>query len=153
QWSPHSFTDTDVNTGILETFHSAENFMMAAKARCARDDTTRDQILRETDPREAKKLGRTSLRFGGPNGVPFSKWEDEREDVVRAGNLLKFGQNPDAANYLRSTGNKILVEGSPYDNVWGCGISFTDARIQNPRNWTGENKLGNILMEVREFLP
>lgn len=58
QWSPHSFTDTDVDTGVLETFHTAENFMMAAKARCARDETTRDQILRETDSREVKKLTR-----------------------------------------------------------------------------------------------
>lgn len=154
QWSPHSFTDRDVRTGVLETFHTAENFMMAAKARCARDERKRSQILRETDPHEVKKLGgKNSLRFGGPNGVPFSKWEDIREDVVRAGNLLKFGQNQDAANYLKSTGNKILVEGSPYDNVWGCGIRFTDALIQNPRNWTGQNKLGKILMEVRDLLP
>ncbi|CAM9105647.1 unnamed protein product, partial [Ectocarpus sp. 12 AP-2014] len=152
QWSKHSFTDTNVDTGVVETFHTAEHFMMAAKAKCARDDAKRDQILRDPDPRNAKAVGRR-LIFGRTNGVPFSDWEDIREDVVRAASFLKFGQNPDAANYLRNTRNKILVEGSPYDTVWGCGISFTDRRIQNTQNWTGENKLGNILMEVREFLP
>ena len=153
QWSAHSFTDTDVVTNKIETFHTAENFMMAAKARCAGDENIRNQILHETNPREAKRLGRGLTFVPGPNG--FQKWVDQRENVVRAGNLLKFGQNPAAANYLKGTGDMILVEGSPSDDVWGCGcgITYKDPRIQNLQNWNGANKLGKILMEVRGLLP
>lgn len=66
--------------------------------------------------------------------------------------MLKFGQNNDAANYLKGTGDKILVEGSEFDAVWGCGINYQDPKIQNKQNWTGQNKLGDVLMMVRDFI-
>ncbi|CAN0553444.1 unnamed protein product [Ectocarpus sp. 12 AP-2014] len=122
--------------------------MMAEKAKIARDPVKRQAILLNTCPQHAKRIGRT-LIFPGQT---WKEWETKREDVVFAGNMLKFGQNNDASNYLKSTGDKILVEGSEFDAVWGCGINYQDPKIQNKQNWTGQNKLGDVLMMVRDLI-
>ncbi|HIR94499.1 MAG TPA: DUF1768 domain-containing protein [Candidatus Coprenecus stercorigallinarum] len=48
--------------------------------------------------------------------------------------------------------DKILVEASPYDTVWGIGMKEDDPDCRNPRLWKGENLLGFALMDVREKL-
>ena len=47
----------------------------------------------------------------------------------------------------------ILVEASPYDNVWGIGLHATDPRAKDMQRWRGQNKLGFLLMVVRYYLP
>lgn len=45
------------------------------------------------------------------------------------------------------------MECSRSDKIWGNGISIHDEGWKNVRNWTGKNKLGRILMELRrEFI-
>jgi ribA/ribD-fused uncharacterized protein len=51
-----------------------------------------------------------------------------------------------------NTKNRVLVEASPYDKIWGIGISADDKHIENPLKWNGQNLLGFALMEVREEL-
>lgn len=46
---------------------------------------------------------------------------------------------------------KTLVEGSPFDKIWGVGIADNDDRILNEANWRGKNLLGKALEEVRDF--
>jgi ribA/ribD-fused uncharacterized protein len=65
---------------------------------------------------------------------------------------LKFSQNEKFKEFLLSTNDKILVEASPYDTIWGIGMLETDPRAQNPSQWDGENLLGFALMEVRDEL-
>lgn len=36
---------------------------------------------------------------------------------VLQGNLAKFPQNPELFEFLDSTGDSVLVEGSPYDSI------------------------------------
>lgn len=55
-------------------------------------------------------------------------------------------------NFLLQTGNKILVEASPYDGIWGIKMAETDKMAQNPLKWNGFNLLGFALMEVRDVL-
>ena len=68
------------------------------------------------------------------------------------GNLLKFTQNAKLMDFLVDTGNKVLVEASPYDTVWGVGLSEDHQDICNPSAWLGQNLLGFALMEVRSKL-
>ena len=54
---------------------------------------------------------------------------------------------------LVATGNAILAEASPYDKIWGIGVSTqTTTYFQDVKNWKGENLLGKALMEVRDKL-
>ena len=65
-------------------------------------------------------------------------------------NLYKYLQNEYLKKLLFQTENKILVEASPYDKIWGVGLGPTDKKIIDKNKWKGLNKLGKILMKVRE---
>jgi hypothetical protein len=66
--------------------------------------------------------------------------------------MAKFGQNSRLKATLLSTENKIIVEASPYDTIWGIGLYHEDDRVLDEKNWKGMNLLGKALMEVREKL-
>ena len=70
--------------------------------------------------------------------------------IVYNGNYLKFTQNKKLKDYLKSTGNSILVEASPYDAVWGVKMSMDNDDILYPEKWNGQNLLGFALMQVRD---
>lgn len=50
---------------------------------------------------------------------------------------------------LLDTGDKELVEASPFDKVWGIGVSADAASTKNRASW-GQNLLGKALMATRE---
>ena len=54
---------------------------------------------------------------------------------------MKFGTHAELAALLLSTGERQIVENAPMDAYWGCGP-----------DGNGLNKLGRILMTVREKL-
>jgi ribA/ribD-fused uncharacterized protein len=103
QWWPVTFTVDGV------TYHSAEHFMMAAKALLFDDAETAERIRQAPHPGAAKALGREV------RGFDEQRWADRRFDLVVAGNLAKFGQHRDLRDFLLGTGRKVLVEASPRD--------------------------------------
>ena len=56
------------------------------------------------------------------------------------------------AAYLLGTGQRVIVEASPYDAIWGIGLTAHDAAANDPTQWRGLNLLGFVLMVVREQL-
>ena len=80
------------------------------------------------------------------------KWDMEQEDIMLTAILGKFTQNEEHEKFLLSTGDKILVEGSPYDSTWGVGLAFNDPAIDNSQNWKGDNLLGKALMTARRLI-
>ena len=84
---------------------------------------------------------------GRPRFVLFWK-----ERSLAPGCLAKFTQNSELRGYLASTGDRVLVEASPLDRVWGIGLAADDDRARSPARWRGSNLLGFALMEVRERL-
>jgi ribA/ribD-fused uncharacterized protein len=119
---------------------------MSQKALLFNDKTTFEKILSTDRPGEAKELGRQVLGFDD------QIWNEKRFDIVKIGNIHKFNQNPAFADYLINTGDKVLVEASPVDIVWGIGLSKESIYIDNIYAWHGLNLLGFVLMEVRDFL-
>jgi ribA/ribD-fused uncharacterized protein len=128
------------------TYRSTEHWMMAEKARLFDDEVVLARILAAVSPAEAKKLGR---QIGG--FVP-EVWEEHKFEIVRAGNWHKFSQHPDLAGFLLATNDRVLVEASPVDAIWGIGLAADSADAENPARWRGPNLLGFALMEVREQL-
>jgi ribA/ribD-fused uncharacterized protein len=129
-----------------QPYGSAEQYMMAEKARLFGDETIRRQILASSNPGKVKALGRGVSNFN--EGV----WVRHRFDIVVRGNCAKFGKNPHLADYLARTGAMVLVEASPVDQVWGIGLSADDPNASEPREWPGLNLLGFALMETRRRL-
>ncbi|MER8820288.1 NADAR family protein [Mesorhizobium sp. M0991] len=68
------------------------------------------------------------------------------------GAFQKFRQNAALREYLLSTHDRVLVEASPVDRVWGIGLAADDERAVNPLLWRGENLLGFALMQARDRL-
>lgn len=140
QWWPAEFTVDEL------VFPTAEHFMMHRKALLFGDEDTAARILRARHPNEAKNLGREV------RGYDDDVWVSNRFDVVVAGNLAKFGQHALLCRYLLGTSDRVLVEASPLDRIWGIGLTADDGRAASPRTWQGTNLLGFVLMAVREEL-
>jgi ribA/ribD-fused uncharacterized protein len=68
------------------------------------------------------------------------------------GNFHKFSQNEELKIFLMSTGDRILVEASPVDVIWGNGMAADDQNIYDPEKWRGLNLLGFALMEARDMI-
>lgn len=85
------------------------------------------------NPSDAKKAGRkVKLR---------TDWEEVKDSCMYGICFAKFQQNPELKQLLLNTGEEYLEEGNLWgDKVWGTV------------NGDGENKLGKILMQVREKL-
>ena len=128
------------------SYCSAEQFMMAEKARTFGDDETLEKILSARLPRRIKGLGREVKGFNG------KKWDSVKFEIVVRGNMAKFSQNRALLSFLLGTGDAMLVEASPYDCIWGVGLKESDRDILDPDKWKGENLLGKALMEVRSKL-
>lgn len=127
-------------------YPTAEHYMMAEKARLFEDRESLRQIIAAKNPGEAKRLGR------GIQGFDDSHWVEHRLQIVIEGNLAKFGQHPALKEYLINTQNRVLVEASPQDRIWGIGLAVDHPAAENPNLWKGLNLLGFALMEVRERL-
>lgn len=140
QWWPSPFEADGIR------YATAEHWMMAAKARLFGDAEAEQRALGARTPAEAKKAGRTVRGFD--EGV----WKRERFGIVREGSVHKFGQDAELAAFLLATGDRVLVEASPVDRIWGIGLAADDERAEDPARWRGLNLLGFALMEAREEL-
>jgi ribA/ribD-fused uncharacterized protein len=140
QWWPVTFTVDGLS------YPSAEHFMMAGKALLFGDGAAAERIRQAADPAAAKALGREV------RGFDEQRWAGRRFEVVVTGNLAKFGQHPDLGQLLAGTGDRVLVEASPRDLIWGIGLAPDDERAASPDRWRGQNLLGFALMEVRQRL-
>ena len=93
-----------------------------------------EQIRTAKTPAIAKKMGKTS-------DVPMRPdWTRVRESVMLEALRVKF-QIPALKAKLLATGKVLIRDMSPQDNFWGVG-----------RSGKGQNKLGKLLMRVREEL-
>ncbi len=127
-------------------FPTAEHWMMSEKAMLFKDYEMYDAIIASKTPGAVKALGREV------KGFDQKIWEQHRFNIVKTGNKHKFSQNPNLLSYLLATKDRILVEASPFDNIWGIGLRDTFRQIENPTTWVGLNLLGFALMEVRDLL-
>lgn len=123
-YAPIPFPDSNIPANTVEAYFQAYKTL---------DPMERALILSSPFPAVAKKIGRkATIR---------SDWEQIKLQVMLNAVRLKFGEYPDLAEGLLSTGDRELIEG----NTWGD-------RIWGKVNGEGANWLGQILMQVRKEL-
>ncbi|ORY66096.1 uncharacterized protein BCR38DRAFT_465095 [Pseudomassariella vexata] len=169
QWFNQPFRDP--SSSQLEIYPTAEHYMMHHKALLFNDTENAAAVLHATTPRDVKAIGRRV------RGFDKDIWEREREGIVRRGNYLKFTYPVAAAEEdkgrqvgwrlgdvsnavvvrstsfreaLLATGDRELIEASPWDGIWGIEFSEEDASKHTSRERWGLNLLGKCLTAVRE---
>ena len=82
-------------------------------------------------------------RLLGQKVTMVADWDQIKREVMKECCMAKFLQHSDLRLKLKLTGTQELVEDTKTTNdmYWGCGA-----------DGTGQNVLGQVLMEVREAL-
>lgn len=128
-------------------FNCCEQWMMWHKACVFGDAETAKKIERELNPAAQKALGREVKNFD-----PVV-WDTVKEDIVFAGNFLKFTQNEHLRTFLKQFPfDTIFAEAAPWDPVWGIGIGPTAPFALDPSQWRGQNLLGKAISRVRKLI-
>ncbi len=134
-WPEHRFLSNFhvapiVHNGIV--YPSTEHFYQAQKATSF---VEREKIANAETPKEAKRLGALVK-------IDKQQWDAKKDAVMLKALRLKFSQHEDLAKKLLETGNVQLVEWAPWgDTYWGVD-----------KEYIGQNKLGVLLMKIREEL-
>lgn len=139
QWYPHKMTINGVE------YNCCEQYMMAEKARTFGDAEALEAIMKSSDPKYQKAVGRSVKNFN-----PHI-WEKIAPDVVLRANVAKFS-DPELKKFLFSFGNEEIVEASPYDKIWGIGMGENDPDVLDKTKWQGQNLLGEAIMQAREVI-
>ena len=120
------------NGGVLIA-RTVEHAFQAAKAEKREEEL---EILKASTPGQAKKWGRRC--------VIREDWEVIKNSVMYNYVNRKFA-NSELRQKLLDTGNEYLEEGNTWhDNYWG------NCYCERCANIKGRNKLGEILMTIRE---
>ena len=138
RWAPCAF-------GIDgRRFTSTERAMMFEMVRLFGDEATAPKIAAAEEPGRQKALGRLVRGFSD------AVWDGREREVVLRVNRAEFGQNRGLRRKLFRTGRTLLVEASPLDAIRGIGPDEATARVTDPEDWPGRNRLGRLLTEVRD---
>ena len=114
--------------------------------------------MNEEDPALCKKLGRQVKDFDE------AIWKKCNREIIFNANVGKFLSDKNFADALKSTGDSVIIEASPTDDIYGAGLAKEDlisddgSLLIPPQNWHMEgsdfqakNELGFVLMAVREY--
>ena len=123
-------------------FENVEQAMMASKAMLFNDIESFNKILKTSNPKSVKALGRKVKNFDE------KLWDEYKKFIVKMAVKSKFTYNKDLLEKLILTEDNYLAEDSPWDKVWGIGTK--SLKLKENRSWPGQNLLGIILMEIRE---
>ena len=132
--------------------------MMSEKALLFGDLYSYRQIMKEESPRVCKNLGKLVTPFDPET------WDKAAREVIFHGNLAKLQSDINIISALLDTEDAILVEASPYDAVYGAGLTERDLLHRDgtlkvmPWDWhkegsseQAENRLGFVLMGIRDL--
>ncbi len=125
-FAPYSFSDGSRIWPTSEHYFQAQKFLVPQ---------IQEKIRQIVSPMDAALEGRNRQN-------PLrTDWEEVKDKVMLQALRMKFSQNPEIAKGLVATGDAILIEHTRNDDYWANG-----------GDGSGKNKLGLLLMQVREEL-
>lgn len=146
QWWPSAFSVEGVDGVDGVEFATAEHYMMHRKALLFDDAEAAVKVLTVRHPSAAKAVGRTV------RGFDEEVWARHRFGIVTDASVAKFSSDAALRAYLLGTGDRVLVEASPRDRIWGIGMGAGNEKASSPARWQGLNLLGFALMQARDAL-
>jgi ribA/ribD-fused uncharacterized protein len=126
------------------TYATLEHYFQAMKAKEFKDDEMYEKIVKAKTAKAAKALGKKV------KGFEKEIWDSKRDDVMRVGLRTKFVQHPELRKQLQETGERMIGEADARNKYWGIGTSVTSEKSKHPDKWAGQNKLGKMLMDLRQ---
>jgi ribA/ribD-fused uncharacterized protein len=127
-----------------QKYHTVEHYFQAMKAKEFGDDDSYNRIVKAKTPKAAKAIGQKVKDY------VEEKWVALRDDIMEKAVHAKFIQHPELRKQLLETGDKVIGEANPRDTYWGIGTSMDLERSKKPSKWRGQNKLGKLLMKLRD---
>ena len=140
-----NFYYPDINLQLFN-FTSTEQAFMYFKAIYFKDYEIAKKIYETRDnPDACRKLGRLVKNYND------SDWDKIRYELFWDLNYQKYYQDKELAKKLLDPkfNNKIFVEASPIDKIWGIGLDENNDLVLDQNNWKGLNYLGEIITSVR----
>lgn len=125
-------------------YPTVEHYFQAMKAKEFGDADVYDKITTARTPKAAKALGKKV------KNLVTEVWDAKRDQVMETGVRTKFIQHPELRKELMATEDKLIGEANPRDTYWGIGTSMDLEKSKTPSKWRGQNKLGKLLMQLRD---
>ena len=128
-------------------YSCTEQYYFSSKATAYGDDEAYKGIMKATNPGKMLQLGKRATNLTG------IEWTDQQFGVMLRANIAKFQQNEAAREALRATGQTKLGEASKQSTFWSTGLSLYHKDRGDSNLWSGQNKMGEILTQIRNDLP
>ena len=125
-FAPYPFSDGNKIWPTSEHYFQAQKFLIPE---------IQEKIRQIASPMDAALEGRNRQNPLRPD------WEEIKDEVMLQALRMKFSQHPEIAKELLATGDAIIIEHTRNDAYWA---DWGDG--------SGKNKLGLLLMQVREEL-
>ncbi len=140
-------------------YSTVEQYLMSEKALMFDDFGSYKLIMEEPDPAKCKKYGRNIQNYDE------DAWNKVFRETIFFGNLGKALCDKKFADALIATNDAVLVEASPFDDIYGAGLKKNDLLSPDgnllipPEKWRAykserqaQNHLGFVLMAVRDYI-
>ena len=125
-FAPYPFSDGNKIWPTSEHYFQAQKFLIPE---------IQERIRQIASPMDAALEGRNRQNPLRPD------WKEIKDEVMLQALRMKFSQNPEIARELLATGDASIIEHTRNDAYWADG-----------GDGSGKNKLGFLLMQVREEL-
>jgi ribA/ribD-fused uncharacterized protein len=157
---PVLFSSGDESGGPYSSFSNSSNhavdidgvryptithYIVAMKAREIKNDDMYTKIMGTATPKAVKALEKKIA-------ITAEEWDKKKDEIMAKAVRAKFTQYPELRSKLLETGEKQIGNADAREMYWGIGTSMDTDKARVPSKWRGQNKLGNILMELRKSL-
>jgi ribA/ribD-fused uncharacterized protein len=125
-------------------YPTVEHYFQSQKAKEFGDEEIYKKMIDTPSAKAVKALGKKVKNF------IKETWDERRLEIMMRGVKAKFVQHPELQKQLLDTGNKTIGEADARDSFWGIGTSENTEKSNDPSKWKGQNRLGKILMALRD---